>query len=443
MLGDLLLQIGIIVLLLLLNGFLAGSEIAIVSVRKPRVKQLAEDGSRAARTVLRVSENMSRFLATVQVGITITGFFASAVGAVSISQVLAQALRASGVDVLEAGADAIALVVVTLLISYFSLIFGELVPKNLGLHHAEGWSLRAAGVIELFGRFTAPVVALLTGSTNLILRLFGVRERATFVQVTEDEIISMVDAGEEEGVFESFEREMIRGVFDFGDTVVREIMVPRIDIVALEKGAPVQRALDTFLRVGISRMPIFDGTIDDIVGVLYAKDLLRYFSGQSQPEGISALARPPVFVPETKALSELFRELQVSRTQMAIVVDEYGGTAGLVTMEDMLEEIVGEIRDEYDVEESRLVVLSGDELLANGTVSVGDLEDALNVRMDGEAEDVDTIAGVVYSSLGRIPVPGDKVELNEVTLTVEAVSGRRIRQVRVLRRPRPTDENGE
>lgn len=438
---EVLLQAGIIVLLILLNGFLAGSEIAIVSARKPRLKQLADEGSRAARVVMRVAENMSRFLATIQVGVTMAGFFASAVGAVSLATLLAQALRASGVPALVAAAEPIALVVVTMVISYFTLIFGELVPKNLALHHAEGWSMRSARLIEVFGALTAPLVVFLTGSTNLVLRLFGLRQRAMIVHVTEDEIISMVDAGEEEGVIQSFEREMIRGVFDFGDTVVREVMVPRIDIVALEKNTPVQQALDTFLRQGFSRLPVYERTIDEVIGVLYAKDLLRYFSGEPKPQGISALVRPPVFVPETKRLSELFSELQQSRTQMAIVVDEYGGTAGLVTMEDMLEEIVGEIRDEYDLEESRLVVLNPNEVLANGLVAVGDLEDALEVRL--EAEDVDTVAGLVYSALGRIPVPSDRVELDDVTLIVESVSGRRIRQVRVLKRPKPPEEDGE
>ena len=441
MTNEVLLQVGIIVILILLNGFLAASEIAIVSVRKPRVKGLAEEGSLAARAVMRLSENMSRFLATIQVGVTVSGFFASAVGAVSLATLLTVTLRSSGVPAIAAAAEPIALVIVTLIISYFTLIFGELVPKNLALHHAEGWSLRSARLVEVFGTLTAPLVSLLTSSTNLVLRLFGLRQRAMIVHVTEDEIISMVDAGEEEGVIQSFEREMIRGVFDFGDTLVREVMVPRIDIAALEKSTPVQQALDTFLRLGFSRLPVYEGSIDEITGVLYAKDLLRYFSGEPRPQGISALARPPAFVPATKRVSELLRELQQSRTQMAIVVDEYGGTAGLVTMEDMLEEIVGEIRDEYDLEESRLVILSHDEVLANGLVSVGDLEDALELRLG--VEDVDTVAGLVYSALGRIPVAGDRVEVSEVTLTVESVSGRRIRQVRVLRKPRPPDEAGE
>ena len=345
---------------------------------------------------------------------------------------------------LASGAEAIALVVVTLLISYFSLIFGELVPKNLGLHHAERWSLRSAGIVELFGRLTAPVVALLTGSTNLILRLFGVRERATFVHVTEDEIVSMVDAGEEEGVIESFEREMIRGVFDFGDTVVREIMVPRIDIVG---------AGDRTRRCSRRWIPSCAGASRACRFTRAARRHRRRALRQG-PAALLLTANPGradrrawraagLRARDQGARASCFKELQVSRTHMAIVVDEYGGTAGLVTMEDMLEEIVGEIHDEYDLEESRLVVLGPDEVLANGIVSVGDLEDALNVRLDGEAEDVDTIAGVVYSSLGRIAVPGDKVELNEVTLTVEAVNGRRIRQVRVLRRPRPSEEEAE
>lgn len=421
--------------LILVNAFLAASEIAIVAVRKSRIKQLAEEGVAAARLVLQLSENTSRFLATIQVGVTLAGFFTSAVGAVSFVGPIAGLLRTAPVEFVAASADGLALVTVTLLISYLTLILGELAPKNLALHHAEGTSLRVARPIDFFARLTTPLVAFLTLSTNAVLRLFGVRESAVMSQVTEDEIISMVDAGEEEGVIQPFEGQMIRSVFDFGDTVVREVMVPRIDIVGLEKDVSLAQAVETFLRVGFSRLPVYEDSIDNIVGILYAKDLLRYFHDEPRPDGIVSLCRQPVFVPETKRLSELFKELQQSRTQMAIVVDEYGGTAGLVTMEDMLEEIVGEIRDEYDLEESRLDVLSSNELVASGLVALGDVEDALDLRLDGE--DVDTIAGLVYARLGRIPVPGDKVQLDEATVTVEKVSGRRIRQVRVVKNVRP------
>lgn len=438
---EVLVQVGVIALLILINAFLAGSEIAIVSVRKSRIRQLAEEGVRAARTVLRVAENSSRFLATIQVGVTLAGFFASAVGAIALVIPLSDLLRATPIAAVSASADALALVVVTLLISFVTLVFGELVPKNLAIHYAEGISLRVARPIEALAALTMPLVAVLTFATNLVLRLFGVRERAMLPHVTEDEIISMVDAGEEEGVIHPFEGQMIRGVFDFGDTVVREVMVPRIDMVALEKDTPIEEALATFLRVGFSRLPVYEDSIDNVVGVLYAKDLLRYFHDEPRPEDIVALARPPVFVPETKRVSELFRELQQSRTQLAIVVDEYGGTAGLVTMEDMLEEIVGEIRDEYDLEEVRLDVLGPNEVLANGLVSVGDLADALDIRL--EVEDVDTVAGLVYSRLGRIPVAGDTVQVEDLTLTVEAVSGRRIRKVRVKRQPPPAEDGAE
>jgi CBS domain containing-hemolysin-like protein len=301
--------------------------------------------------------------------------------------------------------------------------------------------LRVAGPIEVFARLTTPLVALLTASTNVVLRLFGVRQPALISQVTEDEIISMVDAGEEEGVIQPFEGQMIRSVFDFGDTVVREVMVPRIDIVALEKDVPLDTAVETFLRGGFSRLPVFEDSVDNIIGILYAKDLLRYFHDEPRPDGIVSLCRQPVFVPETKRLSDLFKELQQSRTQLAIAVDEYGGTAGLVTMEDMLEEIVGEIRDEYDLEESRLDVLSSTEVLASGLVSIDDLADALDLRL--EVNEVDTVAGLVYAELGRIPVPGDQVQLEEITVTVERVSGRRIRQVRVVKRTPPEDESRE
>lgn len=435
-------QLVVIVLLIFGNAFFAASEIAIVSVRKSRIKQLAEEGSKPAQAVMRLTENSSRFLATIQIGVTLAGFFASAVGAASLAQVLAGALRASGIDFLVQGADAIALFVVTILIAYVTLILGELAPKNIALRNAEGFSLFAARPIEFLASITGPIVSLLTFSTNLVVRLFGVRERASMQTVTQEEILSMVDVGQQEGTIEPYEKQMIHGIFDIGDTLVREVMVPRIDMVALPQDTPVEEALDTFLRLGFSRLPIYEESIDNITGILYAKDLLRYFGGRARPDGIASLARPPIFVPETKRVSELFLELQQTRTQLVIVVEEYGGTAGLVTMEDLLEEIVGEIRDEYDIEESRIDVIGPNEVRANGLVSLADLGDVLGYRLEPEA-DVDTVAGLVYSTLGRIPLPGDKVEVGELTITVETVTRRRIRQVHVVRHgPREELEEG-
>ncbi len=439
--SDILTQLGLILFLILFNAFLAASEMAIVSVRKSRIKQMADDGNKSARMVLRVADNTSRFLATIQIGVTLSGMFAASVGAVSLVVPLSNMLRQSSVPFLASNADAIVLFVVTLIISYVMLILGELVPKNIAIHHSESMALRVARPIILMARIATPAVAFLSWSTNMVLRLFGIRENAVMTRVTEDEIISMVDAGEEEGVIPAFEGQMIRSVFDFGDTVVREVMVPRIDIVAVERDTPLHDALNLFLKLGFSRLPVYEDTVDNIVGILYAKDLLRYFHTENRPEEISSLYRQPLFVPETKRLSELIRELQQSRTQMAIAVDEYGGTAGLVTMEDMLEEIVGEIRDEYDHEESRLDIISESEVVASGLVSIGDLAETLDVELD--VPDVDTVGGVVYAALGRIPLNGDVVELEELRITVEKVAGRRVRQVRVVRKPEPDlDEQG-
>ncbi|MDA8216303.1 MAG: hemolysin family protein [Dehalococcoidales bacterium] len=438
MTSEILTEIGVIALLILVNAFFAGSEIAVVSVPRARIRQLAEDGVRSAQIIMRLMENASRFLATIQVGVTLAGFFASAVAAISLATLLGNYLRTVPFAPIASAADPIAVIVVTFLVSYFTLVFGELAPKTIAIRYAEAISLRIARPIDILATITMPIVGLLTISTNLVLRLFGVRERARMPAVSEDEIISMVDAGEHDGIIQPFERNMIHGIFDFGDLVVREVMVPRIDMLALEKDTPVEEAVGSFMRAGFSRLPIYEGSIDNVVGILDARDLLRYFSQTPRPSGITALMRPPVFVPETKRVSELFRELQQNRTQMAVVVDEYGGTAGLVTMEDLLEEIVGEIRDEYDLEESRLDVVGPHEVLANGLVSVADLGEALDVEI--EVEDVDTVAGLVFAKLGRIPIPGDSVQAGDVTVTVESMVGRRIRKVRAIRSVPPEEE---
>ncbi|MCL5959546.1 MAG: hemolysin family protein [Chloroflexi bacterium] len=428
-----LIQFAIIVALVLFNAFFAASEIAIVSARKTRIKQLAEEKHHSgALAVLRLTDNPSRFLATIQVGVTLASFFASAVSAVTAVGMLEQLLQGVPVAFVSHAAAPIALAVVTLSIAFFTLIFGELIPKNLAVNYAESIALAVARPIEWTAVFFTPVVAVLVATTNFILYLLGSKERAKMPEMTEDEIRSIIEAGEEEGVVEPMELRMIQGVFDFGDMVVREVMVPRIDIVAVEKDSAIDESVRLFLQAGYSRVPVYDGSLDNIVGVLYAKDLLRYFGGLVEAESVTPLMRPVYFVPESKKVSELFTELQRGRRHLAIVVDEYGGTAGLVTLEDLLEEIVGEIHDEYDTMETQTVITGPGEAVVTGKVSLGDLNDILDLDLKSEGE-YDTVGGLIYSKLGRIPNPGDKVVVDGTDLTVLSIQGRRIRQVRVVR----------
>ena len=427
------LELALIVVLISINAFFAGSEIAIVSVRKTRVKQLAEEKKHlGALAILRLTDNPGRFLATIQVGVTLAGFFASAVSAVTAVRLVEQMLQEVPIAVVAQAAGPIALGLVTFAIAAFTLIFGELVPKNLAVARAESIALAVARPIEWASVVFAPFVAVLVAATNAVLALFGSKERAQIPEMTEDEIRSIIEAGEEEGVVEPMELKMIEGVFDFGDTVVREVMVPRIDIVALDKNSSIDDAVRLFLKAGYSRIPVFDGSLDNIIGVLYAKDLLKHYGAVVEAKRATDLMRPPFFVPETKKVDELFTELQRGRRHMAIVVDEYGGTAGLVTLEDLLEEIVGEIHDEYDTLETQTVITGPGEAVVTGKVSLGDLNEVLDLDLESEGA-YDTVGGLIYAKLGRIPNPGDKVTVDGAELTVLAVQGRRIRQVRVVR----------
>jgi putative hemolysin len=431
------LELVLIGVLIVINAFFSASEIAIVTARRSRVRQLIEEGKHpSAVTLLQLSENPSRFLATIQVGVTIAGFFASAIGAVTVVGLMENALHQVPVGFISQGSSLISLILVTVLIAFFTLIFGELVPKNLAIRRAEAVALFVARPIDLVARALSPFVAILVGTTNLILRLLRSEQRAKMPAVTEEEIRSMIEAGEQEGVVEPIEVRMIEGVFDFGETRVHEIMVPRIDVAALPQEASVKEALDLFQSTGYSRLPVYDESIDNIVGILYAKDFLRFFGQDAGTQAITPILRPATFVPESKRVSELFTQLQHSHTHVAIVVDEYGGTAGLVTLEDMLEEIVGEIQDEYDAADKRIETVSAEEAVVSGTLSLNDLEDALDIEL--ERNEFDTVGGLVYSKLGRIPNPGDEIVFPQVTLRVLTVHGRRIGKVAVVKHPEST-----
>ena len=425
-------QIALIGVLILLNAFFAASEIAVVSSRKSRMKHLAEEeGNQAAALVLRLTENPGRFLATIQVGITLAGFFASAVSAISLVVLVADWLRLIPLPLVADNSTLLAFLLVTTAISFVTLILGELVPKNLALQNAESFALKVARPIDVLATLAYPVVQILTGTSNLVLRLLGSERQAHFPSITEEEIRSMVDTAEEEGVVDPEEREMIQGIFDFGETQVHEVMVPRVDVVALDSNASPEEALRVIRKTGHSRLPVYEGDIDNIIGVLHAKDLLNCFGDGRKCPRVGELARPPIFVPETKKVGELLRELRQRRSHLAIAIDEYGGTAGLVTLEDLLEEIVGPIQDEYDQQErSPVQMVAPGEAIVDASLSLSELNDLLG--LDLEVEGVDTVGGAIYAVLGHVPEPGERAEVDGAVLTVLEVDGPRIERVRVV-----------
>ncbi|MBU0490984.1 MAG: hemolysin family protein [Chloroflexi bacterium] len=432
-------------LLILLNGFFASAEIAIISANKFHLKQQAEAGNRTAKLILQLAENSSRLLATIQIGVTMAGFLASASAALSLSHTLRDWLHTLAIvpqNYLDQFAEPLAVIIVTTLLALVMLVLGELVPKSVALHYAQRISYLSAWPIHILAMLAYPVVQTLTLTTDAIAWLFGVRRRSALPFITAEEIKTMVDAGEEEGVFESEEKAMIYSVFDFGDTLTREVMVPRIDVVAVSVDTPLDQVLDTIIEAGFSRIPVYQDSIDDVVGVLYAKDLLRRMRDDGLPGRAGDLVRSAYFVPETKKVDDLLRELQRDKVHMAVVVDEYGGTAGVVTIEDLVEEIVGEIQDEYDWAEELLVEkVSAREGIFNARIGLDDVNQLMD--LDLTTEDVDTLGGLIYSHLGRVPDVGDTVQVKDAEVTVLSLAGRRIKRVRVTKLAEPDPLNAD
>ncbi len=422
--------------LIVLNGFLAMARAALINIRRPRLKQLIEEGVGSARTAERLSEDASRLLATTQLGMTVISFFAGAVVAVVSAPPLATAMR----PWLGEAAFPVALGLVVLLTALAMLILGELVPETVALQHTERLALWLARPLAAIAVVAMPVVRVVVWISGGLSRLVGAGPQSTMPFVTEEEIKTLVDAGEEEGVIEKDEKAMIYSIFELGDTLVREVMVPRIDVVALEVTTPMLEAVDTIIKVGHSRIPIYQETIDNVVGVLYAKDLLPYLSQGRTDVPLRSIVRNAYFIPETKRAGDLLPDLQQRRIHMAVVVDEYGGMAGIVTIEDLLEEIVGEIQDEYDVEEPFVEMVNENEYLFDARMDLDDLNQLMDVALP--TEDSDTLGGFIYTQLGRVPVVGDRLTFENLVLTVESVVGRRIKKVRIERQ-QPVPEKPE
>jgi magnesium and cobalt exporter, CNNM family len=431
--GSSLLEIGVIALLIALNGLFVAAEIALVTVRRSRIRQLSEEGDQRAQRVEGMKERPGRLLATIQLGITFIGFLAAAFAGASIAGGLADWLRDIGP--LSASADVLALLIVTLVVSLVTIVFGELVPKTLALAHAERYALALARPIEVLGAVLAPLVWLLTTITHFVTRLLGVRD-VSDEAITSEELRILVERSTEQGAIEAEEEQMIGGVLELGEQRAHEVMVARVDMVTLSVDATFDEIVQTIVSEGHSRIPVYEDTVDDIIGLLYAKDLLPYLVGEDRTPAIRRLLRTPLFVPESMLVDDLLRSLQRRRVHIAIVLDEHGGTAGLVTIEDLLEEIVGEIQDEYDEEEPMIVPIDEHEARVDGRTDVDDLLEHFDTTLEGDdKEEFDTVGGLVYHHVGGVPSVGDSVTVDGLTLTVEATDGRRVRTVHVLHTP--------
>ena len=419
----------IILVLILINGFFVAAEIAFVSVRRTRLDELAEAGDRRAKRAQVLMRDPGRFLAVIQVAITFLGALASAVAAVSIVTVVSEPLRQ--IAFLADYADTIALLFVTSIVAIVSIVLGELIPKGLALGNPDRIALTVSGPITLFAKIVSPLVAVLVLLTKIISKPFGIDPTRT-PELSAAEIRLIVEQGSQQGVLEAEEEQMISAVMSLSDSKLHEVMVPRIDIVAIDQEASFDDAVTLVLTEGHSRTPLYKESVDHIVGILYAKDLLRIIAAGGPRPRLRDIMRPALFVPESQAVDDLLNELQRRRVHMAIVLDEYGGTAGLVTIEDLLEEIVGEIQDEFDEEEPMKVIVREGEAILDGRADIDEMGELVDPALELEDdEEYDTVGGFVYHRIGRVPVVGDTVAVDPFKITVIKVIGRRVGKVRV------------
>ncbi|MFQ9951604.1 MAG: hemolysin family protein [Clostridium sp.] len=434
--GTLAIQIVLLLVLILLNAFFAMSEIAIVTLNDNKIRKMAEDGHKGAAKVLKLTKNNSRFLSTIQIGVTLSGFLTSASAAQTFAGKLAGWFVGLVPSVPFGIAEPVATVVVTLILSYFSLVLGELVPKKIAMQRAEEISFKVAGILNGVALVFSPFIRFLSASTNLVIRLLGFDPNASEENVTEEEILMMVDVGEEKGVIEGSAKDMIANIFDFDDIAVNELMTHRTDMTAVEDISPVNEAVNLAIAKGYSRIPVYHEDIDDIVGVVYVKDLLKYVCSEMPAETkLTDIMRTATFIPETKKCSELFAEMTASKNQMAIIVDEYGGTEGLITMEDLVEAIVGNIQDEYDQEEDEIRQVNDNTFTVDGTTSIDEISELIGIELpEGE---YDTIAGLLVENLGRIPRSGEhpSIAIDHVRFTVDEVEDRRITRILIVKEP--------
>lgn len=435
-------QIIVIIILILLNAFFAAAEIAFISLNDAKIDIKAKEGNKKAKKIKDMLENPSKFLATIQIGITLAGFLSSAFASETFASELAPILNSWIPQVSLAVWNSISIVVITIILSYFTLIFGELVPKRLAMKNCEKIAFATIGVIKGISVVTAPFVKFLTFSTNVVSKLFGVSENDEET-VTEEEIRMMVDVGEEKGTIDKEEKNMINNVFEFNDKVVSEIMVPRTKIFALDMDMTISEVISELSEdLRYSRVPVYDENIDNIKGIVYIKDIL--LSNKNKSTKIRGLIKEAYFVPETKPVNELFSELRKTRKQIAIVIDEYGGTSGIVTMEDILEEIVGEIYDEYDEIEKIEEKIDENTYILSGNIAIYEVEELLGV--DIEDGDYDTLSGYLVEKLGRVPTEKDKgviIETNKVVYKIEAAKDRRIIKIKACKTEEVENEEEE
>jgi putative hemolysin len=427
-------EVVIILVLIAANGFFAASEFALISARKSRIKHWAKRGDRRATRTEKLLNQPQRYLAAIQIGITFIATLAGVFGGATIVHWLADLLRDVPLTLIQNAAGGIAVIVTVLGIGILSVVLGELIPKYLALSFPERFALRVTPLIVFFCKAAYLPVQLLTGTSRLILRLVGIKQLPERGQVSEEEIALMVSEGRSKGVFDATEEQLIKAAFEFSDITVRQAMTPRVDIVAVKSDATYEEIFSTITKSGYSRYPVFEETLDRIIGIIYAKDLIT-LAIHRDVLILKDIVRKPLVVPDSMSLSELLKKFQQRKVHIAMVLDEFGGTAGLITLEDILEEIVGEIQDEHDTEKQEFVAHSDRVAFASGSLRPDELNEAFGLDLP---EDIaDTIAGIIIDRLGRIPKAMEEVAVHDVGFKVLEMDGSRIRRVKVEKLTKP------
>lgn len=433
----------LIVVLIAINAFFASAEMAVVSVNQNRLKRVLDSGDKRAKILKNLTSEPTRFLSTIQVAITLAGFLSSATAGSKLSVYVVRLFNLMGIKMSET----VAMILVTLILSYFNLIFGELYPKKLALKRPEKVALRSARIIRFVMIVFDPFVKLLTGSTDLLFKLTGNDKQTDEEKVSEDEIRSLIVTGHVEGLINEDEKEMLESIFKFDDLSADEIMTPRIDVFAINIEKPLSEQMDTIISEGFSRIPVYKNDIDNIVGVLHVKDILKYANKHGfENFPIEKLMRKPYFVPKHMKIDVLFKKMQASNNPMAILIDEYGGFVGIVTIEDLVEEIVGNIYDEYDEEDKSIQTVSDKTYLVDGGIQIQELNKRLKINIDETDENYDTLSGLIIFLLGFIPDKNykDEIEYQNLIFKINKVCSNKIEEVLLtIKEPDPEDNSEE
>ena len=424
---SMLLQLILIVVLTLINAFFAMSEMAVISANKTKIELLAKEGNKKAKLVQKLNDNQTKFLSTIQVGITLAGFFSAAIAADSFSETLGDWLITLNIPY----SYGISVVVITLLLSFITLVFGELLPKKIALAFPEKISLRVVRTINFVRILTKPIVGILSGTCNLIVKLLGLNKYLVEEKVTDEEIISVVEEGVEDGTLDVEKQKMIESVLKFNDLTATDIMTPRIKVFMIDVEEPLTEYLDDIFEQKFTRLPVYKETRDNIIGWIHVRDLMQAIIEKGvENVKIDKVMRKALYVRDMMKINKLFQVMKDTKNQIAILLDEFGGVSGIATMEDIVEEVVGNIYDEYD-DEKNFIKINNNQYLVNGDTPIQEVNRDLDLEFDEENYNYDTIGGLVLATLDTFPKGGEVIEFDNIELLVQKVKNQKIETIKI------------